>query len=306
MKDGQGRATIVAAAMVLGAMALFGFIDNFMRLAAEDGGLWQFHLLRGLLAVAILIPVARIAGARLRPVRPGAVALRSLCNSLAMVIYFGGLGILPIAQVVAGLFTAPLFVVLFSILFFRERIGPWRIGAVVLGFVGIVLALRPDTGSIGAATVLPVLAGALYGLGNLLTRRWCAQEGTFTLLGTFFGLMAVWGAVGCVVLALSPVAVPAGAAGWPLRGWVPVEGMFLTMIVVQAVGSLVGVGLTIRAYQTADATMVAVFENALLVFATLWAIFLWGESPDAPGWLGLAMITAAGVIIALRGGRTAA
>ena len=78
------------------------------------------------------------------------------------------------------------------------------------------------------------------------------------------------------------------------------------MIVVQGVGSLLGVGLSIKAYQLADATMVAVFENALLVFATLWAIFLWGESPDAPGWLGLAMITAAGVIIALRGGRTAA
>lgn len=297
----QANGTWAAAAMVLGGMALFGLIDNLMRLAAAEGGLWQFHFLRGLLAVAMLLPAALIFGARLRPHRPRAVALRTLFNSLAMVIYFGGLGFMPIAQVVAGLFTAPLFVVIFSVVFFREKVGLRRLFAVLLGFAGIVLVLRPETGDIGPWTVLPVVAGASYGLGNLLTRRWCAAEGTLTILGTFFAAMALWGGLGCLILWLWPLPVAEGAAGWPTRGWVVPDGLFLVMIVVQAVGSLIGVGLTVRAYQLADATMVAVFENALLVFATLWAIVLWGESPDPAGWIGLALITAAGGIIAARG-----
>ncbi len=291
---------VLAAMLVLGGMALFGLIDNFMRLAAETGGLWQFHFLRAIVALVILVPLAFLLGAPLRPRAPGRVLLRSVLNSLSMVIYFGCLGFMPIAQVVAGLFTAPIFVVLFSVLFFGERIGPRRILAVALGFLGIILALRPDAGDLSALTALPVLAGALYGLGNLVTRRWLGGEGTLALLGGFFGLMLLWGALGCVVLALWPLPVPPGAEGWATRGWVAPEGIFLVMIVVQGVGSLLGVGLSIKAYQLADATMVAVFENTLLVFATLWAFILWGEAPDALGFVGLALITLAGIIIALR------
>jgi len=292
---------LAAAAMLLTAMALFGLIDNFMRLAAETGGLWQFHFLRGLLAVALILPVAAMWHQSLRPVSAVAVAVRSLFSSLAMVIYFGGLGFMPIAQVLAGLFTAPMFVVIFSVLFFGETIGPRRIIAVLIGFAGVILALRPDTGAIGWGTIMPVLAGAFYGMGNLLTRRWCATEGTLTMLTGFFGMMALWGGLGCLVLWVWPVAVPSGGDGWAVRGWVMPQGWFLVMIIVQAVGSLVGVGLTIRAYQiSADSTLLAVFENALLVFATIWAIILWREVPDLLQWCGLALITLGGVIIALR------
>lgn len=291
-----------AVAMVLGAMALFGLIDNFMRLAAATGGLWQFHFLRGLLAVALLWPVVRMQGGSFRPRRPGAVLLRSVFNSLAMVLYFGALGFLPIAQALAGLFTAPLFVVLFSVVIFGDGIGPRRIVAVALGFAGVVLALGLDAGGLGLSALVPVVAGACYGMGNLLTRRTCAEESTFTLLGWFFALMAFWGALGCIVLALLPQEVAAGAAGWVTRGWVLPQGWFLVLIVVQAVGSLIGVGMTIRAYQiAADPTVIAVLENALLLFATLWAIVLWSEAPGPAGWAGLGLIVAAGVMIARRG-----
>lgn len=301
MDTGANR-PVLAAGLVLGAMALFGLIDNFMRLAAENGGLWQFHFLRGALAVAVLVPLAWMLKVRLRPRNARLVLGRSALNTTAMVIYFGCLGLMPIAQVVAGLFTAPIFVVIFSVLFFGERIGPRRIFAVALGFVGIILALRPEAGELSLLSILPVIAGAFYGLGNLITRRLCGAEGTFTLLGGFFGLMTMAGAAGCLFLWLYPLPVAPGADGFLTRGWVPAEGVFGVMIVVQALGSLLGVGLSIRAYQMADATMVAVFENTLLVFATIWAVILWAEMPDALGLLGLALITAAGIIIALRSG----
>ncbi|MBI1415730.1 MAG: EamA family transporter [Limimaricola sp.] len=290
----------LAAVLVLAAMALFGLIDNFIRLAAAEGGLWQFHMLRSALALLLLVPAALATGARLRPLHTGRVALRSLLNSIAMVIYFGCLGFMPIAQVVAGLFTAPIFVVIFSVVLFRERVGPRRILAVLLGFAGIVLVLRPDAGALTLWSGVPALAGAAYALGNIATRRWCHGEGTFSLLAGFFGAMMIWGALGVAVLALHPLPVAPGGDGFLTRGWVWPAGIYLAMIVVQGVGSVVGVGLSIRAYQMADATFVAVFENTLLVFATLWAIVLWGEVPDALASLGIAMIMLAGIIIALR------
>jgi len=271
-----------------------------MRLAAETGGLWQFHMLRAVVALGLLGLVAWIMGVSLRPRRPGRVFARSALNSTAMVIYFGCLGFMPIAQAVAGLFTAPIFVVIFSVLFFGERVGPRRVLAVAIGFAGIILALRPEAGALTVWSVVPVLAGAFYGLGNLVTRKWCAGEGTLTLLGGFFAMMGISGALGVAALALWPLPVAPGGDGFLTRGWVAPEGIFLTMIVVQGVGSLIGVGLSIRAYQLADATMVAVFENTLLLFATLWAVILWREVPDALSLLGLSLVAAAGVLIALR------
>lgn len=290
----------LAAALVVGGMALFGLIDNFMRLAAQTGGLWQFHFLRAAIALLLLVPLARALGAGLRPRRLGRVALRSALNSLAMVVYFGCLGFMPIAQVVAGLFTAPLFVVLFSVLLFGARVGPWRLFAVALGFLGILLALDLDPAELSGWVLLPVLGGALYGLGNLVTREWCAEEGTAALLLGFFLMMLLWGGLGCVALALWPLPVAEGAEGWATRGWVLPEGAFLVMILVQGVGALLGVGLSIRAYQIANAAVVAVFENTLLVFATLWAVLLWREVPGPVEALGLLLVTAAGVLIALR------
>ena len=229
----------IAVVAVLGAMGLFGLIDNFMRLAAQTGGLWQFHFLRAVVALVLLVVVARFAGTSLRPKRPLNVLGRSTLNGTAMVIYFGCLGLMPIAQVVAGLFTAPLWVVLFSVAFFGERVGPRRIFAVLLGFAGIVLVLRPDAGAFSPLSVLPVIAGAVYALGNIATRRWCGGEGTLTLLGGFFGMMMVFGALGVVVLALFPQPVPNGADGFILRGWVAPVGVYGLMILVQGVGSLI-------------------------------------------------------------------
>lgn len=299
MEAGANRVAL-AAALAIGAMALFGFIDNFMRLVAEDGGLWQFHFLRSVIALLFLVPLARMLGEGLAPRRPARVLARSLLNSAAMVIYFGCLGFMPIAQVVAGLFTAPLFVVVFSVTLFGRSVGPWRSFAVGLGFVGILLALGLEAEDLSGWALLPVLAGALYGLGNLATREWCEGEGTLALLGGFFAAMFVWGGLGCLLLWLWPLPVPEGRDGFITRGWVPTEGTFLLMIVVQGVGSLLGVGMLIRAYQVANATVVAVFENTLLVFATLWAVVLWNEIPEPAEALGLGLVTVAGVLIALR------
>ena len=290
----------LAIVLVVAAMALFGLIDNFIRLAARTGGLWEFHFLRSIVALAILVTVARVMRVRLRPHSPRRVVARSLLNTVAMVIYFGCLGLMPIAQVVAGLYTAPLFVVIFSYLFWGDRVGPRRILAVLIGFAGILLVIRPDQSGLTLLSLLPVLSGASYALGNMATRRWCAGEGTLTLLGGFFACMLAVGAAGCVVIAVVQPAVAAGADGFITRGWVWPTGIFGLMVLVQGVGSLIGVGLSIRAYQVADATLVAVFENTLLAFATLWAFLLWGEWPAPSALLGLGLIALAGVIIAIR------
>jgi len=150
------------------------------------------------------------------------------------------------------------------------------------------------------AALLPVAAGALYALGNIATREWCAGESAETLLVAFFVALGGLGLAGLAVLAVVPLAVPEGAAGFVQRGWVWPSGTFLFWTFVQAAGSLLGVGLMIRAYQIAAASRVSVFEYIILPASALWGWLIWGEVLLLSAGVGMGLIALAGGMIALR------
>lgn len=293
--------TLAAAALVLGYAVIIGFTDNYVRVIAEEGGLWQFHATRSVMAWMILLALLMPMGLRLRPRNLRAVVARSAIHGSGMLIYFGALAFLPVALVAAGLFTAPIFVLLISGIAFGHHIGPVRIAAVAVGFVGVVMVLGPQAlGGASLAAILPVAAGALYALGNVATREWCAEETAETLLGGFFLALGVLGAIGMAVLSVWPLDVPEGPAGFVMRGPVWPSGTFLFWTFVQAAGSLLGVGMMIRAYQLADAGRVSVFEYVILPASAAWSWLIWGETLTPLAIAGMVLIAVAGMMIALR------
>lgn len=293
--------TLAAAGLIFVYASVIGFTDNYVQVIAENAGLWQFHVTRTLMAMVLLGLVALLFGLRLRPVNLKAVVARSAIHGFAMVIYFGALAFLPVALVAAGLFTAPIFVLLISRFAYGHAIGPVRIFAVLLGFAGVILVLGPEALS-GAslAAVLPILAGALYAMGNIATREWCAQERAETLLAGFFLGIGTLGAVGMLVLTIWPIEVPSGAKYFLMRGPVWPDGAFWFWTFVQASGSLLGVGMMIRAYQITDASRASVLEYMILPASAFWSWAIWGQTLGALAWIGMALIVTAGVVIAVR------
>jgi drug/metabolite transporter (DMT)-like permease len=285
---------------MLAAMLIVGIIDNYVVVLAAHGGLWQFHLMRTLMALPVFALLAFLGVGQLRPKRFKAVVLRSVLMAMAMVLYFGCLAFLPLAQVLAGLFTSPIFVMLLSVVFLGQKIGKWQILAVTIGFSGSLLVLQPDPANLGLLTFLPVVAGLFYGTSALITRTLCAQEDTITLLFAFFIVLGSFGGVGLIILDLYPQDVPTGADGFILRGWVTPNATFLTWTAVQAFGSIVAIGCLIRAYQLADASFVSVFEYSVMVFGPVVGFFLFGQTLNTVALFGVAMILVAGTIIALR------
>ena len=294
--------TVLAAFLILGYAMAIGFTDNYVQLIARDAGIWQFFATRTAFGFVILGVVAALFGWRLRPRNWLAVAGRSALHGTAMIIYFGCLAFLPVATVAAGLFTAPIFTLLITRFAFGQPLGPYRIFAVILGFGGAILVLGPGQGTLlSPLTLLPIGAGALYALGNIATRQWCAGETAETLLTGFFAALGIFGLFGMGVFALWPQEVAEGADGFILRGAVSPSATFLFWTFVQAAGSLLGVGMMIRAYQVAEASRVAIFEYVILPASAFWAYLIWGDVLAVTAFWGIVMIFAAGLIIALRG-----
>ncbi|MEX3316825.1 DMT family transporter [Sulfitobacter sp. PS-8MA] len=287
----------LAALCVIGGTAALGLTDNFVPYISERGSLWQFHFVRGIMAVALLAVLAALGFGFLRPRRFWAVAGRSLFQSGAMLIYFGCLAFLPIGVVVAGLFTSPLFVLMIAALFQGKEVGRFRWAAVAVGFLGALLVIRPDPNDLQLVAFLPLLAGVLYAIGAVATRAWCEGESTMVMTAGFFAMLAVMGGIGMLVL---PGADTLGTRGFVSRTWGPLDASMWFWFAVQAVGSLLGIGLLVRGYQLGEAGHVAIFEYSLLIFASFWAWMLWGQTIAPLGLVGMGLIAGAGAVIALR------
>ncbi len=289
-----------AALSMIASMAVIGVIDIYVAVIAETISVWQFLVMRVLIAGPVVALLSVMGFGSLRPKRFKAVALRSTLIATAMFLYFSALAFMPIALALAGLFTSPIFVLLITYFFLKGSIGPWRVIAVLIGFSGCLVVLGPSGSDLGLILLLPVLGGMLYACGVLATRELCEGESTLTLL---IGIFIAQGLLGAIVLgAITAIDLPvaAGGAAFLTRGWIWPMQDALPYVLMQAGGSIIGVGLLNRAYQLGSASYVAVFEYSIMIFGPLAAWVLLGQEITIGAVMGICMIAASGTIIGLR------
>lgn len=216
---------------------------------------------------------------------------RGVVGTTAMGLMFAGLGLLPLPEVTALGYTAPLLVVVFAAMFLDEKVGFFRIGAVALGLVGvlIVLALRltsisgPTVETAQAVGAVLVLMGATCAaLAQIYIRKLVQTEQTSAIV-FYFSLTSTL---------LSLLTVP--------FGWV-IPGVTETVMLVLAglLGGLAQIFLT-SSFRFADASVIAPFDYASMLFAILIGYFVFSEVPTPQILLGATLIILAGIIIILR------
>ncbi len=287
---------VAAAGFILVATLTIGFIDQFVRVIAETSSLWTFHVIRTAMIWTGVLSWLALSGRRLAVSNWRGLLARSGIMATALMIYFGALGFLPVAQAAAGLFTAPIWVLILSVAVFGLRIGPVRIAAVLIGFAGVVMVLSPNPDAIEPLVFVPILGGAFYAMGAIATREWCATETALVVALGSFTAQGLWGLVGIAAIeALGP------GDGFLAQGWVWPDGEVFAWCVVQAAGSLLAVVCLTRGYQLAEASLVSVFEYSVLGFSALFGLMLWGDALSPVSLLGLGLIAGAGSLIVLRG-----
>ncbi len=121
----QKSNTVASIFFMVTGMAILGIIDNFVKFISVEISLWQFHFLRSLIAVPVVVIFGLLAGWNLKPRRLWPVLGRNMFLTGAMFVYFGCLGFFPIAAVAAGLFTAPVLVIFIDAVWSRCAIRPY-------------------------------------------------------------------------------------------------------------------------------------------------------------------------------------
>jgi drug/metabolite transporter (DMT)-like permease len=233
----------------------------------------------GILLVAAWRPGWR---ALLRTARPGIQALRSALMICSTLLFIGSLSVLPLAEVEAINFAGPFFVVALSVPLLRERVPAAIWIAVVAGFAGVLVIIRPGSGVLSWAALMPVGVAFLYALFQIVTRRIGGADSAITSL--FYS-----GLLGLLVASLvSPL-----VWRWPdLKGW---------LLMAQA--GLLGAGshfMLIKALDLAPASLLQPFTYVQLVAAVVIGYAVFGNVPDLWTLTGSAIVVGSGLYVLWR------
>lgn len=304
--DQIDRPFIAIALVLLGAFVLAAQ-DSLIKLMSVETSFWQFQTLRSFSNLSLLLVLATVSGgiSLLIPINKKAVYIRALFLTVCMFFFFGGAPYLSVAQMAAGLYTYPVFVSLLAGPVLGEAVGRWRIGSIILGIIGASLMLSPWEASFSLIQVMPIIAGFFYACNILIVRRFCRGESTLALAWAVGVVFLSCGVIGAVLLTLLPLSsefqqsMPFVAIGWPPLLW-GIAGFAVLMSILNLTGNI----CITRAYQTADASLLAPLDFTYLLFAALWGRLIFEQWPDGKSWLGMSLILIAGLITAWRERRT--
>jgi drug/metabolite transporter (DMT)-like permease len=231
--------------------------------------------------MSLLLPLAatRWSDRPLRARRPGHQLGRGICVAAAGLFFVAGLSHLPLATATATSFVSPLFVTALSIPLLGEQVGMRRWAAVIVGFAGVLIIVRPGGAGFELASLLPMASSATWALGMIITRKMGLADPPITTLlyTTLIGLIAT--------------GVPA------LLAWQPVSLATALLMVVGGVLNLIAQYFQVRAFCLGPASLLAPFSYSSIVISTAIGALWFGTFPDGWTWAGTAIVIASGLYV---------
>jgi len=294
----RGVTLIVAAAFTISVQ------DVVFKLFSSELTLWQIFALRGVLAVPMLLAVSWMRGTQ-HGVITAALGkwpiLRSIFITITLLAFYAAIPFLSLSTVGAANYIAPVFVALLSAYVIREAVGPLGWIGVLLGFVGVVILLKPGTDAFSPWAVLPVFGAAFYALAHITTRTRCQN---IPLAAMALSLNLVMLAAGLIVSGILVWLQPQGqminAYPYIFGTWSAVEFTdWLVLALLAGFAILIGMMLA-GAYQVAPPSVISTFEYSYLVFVAIWDILFFGISPTVISITGMVLIVSAGLLVLRR------
>ena len=274
----------VALAFLLIATLCFGFGDTLAKLLVQEVPAIEANFLRSVVVVALVVPYTfRKAGRDvLKSRHPWLQFTRGALVVVASIIFISGLQFLPIADASAINFVWPLLITLFSIPLLGEKVGIRRLSATLVGFIGMLLIVRPGSAAFQWAAIYPLGAAVLWALASVLARKIAANDRGETTI--------VWSAL--ISLLVSGLLLP----------FIYVQPSLNALMLGLVIGlvSAIGHSVLIYAFERAPASTLAPYTYIQLVWAALFGYLVFGTIPDSWKFAGASLIVASGIYTAHR------
>ncbi|MGH1577046.1 DMT family transporter [Planktotalea sp.] len=268
------------------AMATFAIGDAMVKISAGNMSIAQVLIFMSLPGVIVFAILAHRAGQPpiSRDFLAKPVILRNIVEGFSATCMITALATAPLALVISILQAVPLFVTLGAALLLKEKVGPRRWAAVIIGFGGVLLMLRPDTSGISFGAIIAVFASIGLAARDLITRITPSKIGTLQ--------MATWGNVALI---------PAGLLLLPFTGPHDLPNSYAWMIIAfAALSNGIGYYCITAAMRLGEVSFVTPFRYSRLIFALIIATLFFHEQPDLLTLIGAAIVIGSGLFVMWR------
>lgn len=290
---------LLAIASVCAAVAFAGTMDAGLKWLSGEYPLHQILVFRCGIAVPLLLAFGWSRRRDLLVLHPRwpAILLRGLIMCSAFLSYGLALAVVPLADAAAIYFTMPLFVAALAGPVLGERVRLERWLAILTGFAGVLIMIRPGTGVFEPAALFALYAGFGYASGQIVT-RWLGGVGVPATVLVFYQ-NAIYLSVGVAMSLLFGFGHFAAdvhpSLAFVLRGWTAPPPADLAVLVGLGFLSAAAMTLFTRAYRLSEANLVAPFEYTFMIWATIYGLVLFGDFPDWVTGLGAMLVIGAGL-----------
>jgi drug/metabolite transporter (DMT)-like permease len=207
-----------------------------------------------------------------------------------------GLAALPLAEIAAIRFSAPLMITALSVVMLSEKVRPSRWVALGIGFIGVLIIVKPGTANFNIGSIFILLSTLFYALSAILTRRLQATDSSATMAyySSLFYLVAAF-LLAPLAIAVGPTPNAPPSIAFLFHAWaVPT---LLDLIIMSGLGLVWAGGMYFmaRAYSLALASVVAPFEYVSLPINTIWGLVLWHQFPTLATWIGAGLTLLSGL-----------
>ncbi len=285
---------------LIGAVVFLTFSDSIIKWLSPHYPLHEITLFRSVFAILIVFVFVYLEGgpATLKTRRPLLHLFRGMLLVFANMFFFLGLSVMPLAEVVALFFTAPLFICLLARPVLGERVGLARWMAILIGLVGVIIMVRPGAGGFTWTSVLPVLAALTYAAMQMVTRKLGMRDSAGAL--TFYIQVAF-----ILVSVLSGLLIGDGrfnnfdqpTLAFLFRAWHWPNTFDLGLLALCGLVVAFGAYLLSQSYRLAQASVVAPFEYTSLPFAVIVGYMVWGDLPGSKEIIGSMLIIGSGLLV---------
>ena len=292
---------LLGISCVILAHVFFTTQDMTIKFINGDYALYQVMLIRSIVAMlfTLIIFVPIDGGFKyLRTQRLGLHLLRGFGIVVANLCFFTALITMPLAEVVAIFFIAPLLITALSEFLIGEKVGLRSWIAVLVGLLGVMIILRPGFGLFNPASILPLVAALAYALVQITTRKMGVTEKASTM--SFYiqlNLVVVSSLMGLIFGdgKLADQSQPINY--YLLRAWI--VPTWQDLMIMLGIGLLCGLGAYFisQAYRISKAGIIAPFEYVALPLSIFWSITIFGDWPDILSWLGMVLIAVSGLYV---------
>ena len=292
-RAGAGAGVLRGILLMVLSVFLFSSMDAVIKWASSDYPTGQIVFFRNFLAFVPVFLFLWQTGTPmpLRTTRLGGHLIRGLVGVASMSLFFLALGLLPLADTMALGMSGPIFLTALSVPLLGERVGLRRWSAVIVGFLGVLVMVRPGSGVFQPAALIALSGAFFYALAMVSIRHLSRTEPATTIVFYFTLFAAIVGLLTWPLGATAPDTL--GAWAVPDReGWIVLVGIGL-------IGGTAQLTMT-YAFKLVPVAVIAPFEYGAIVIGVAYGFAIWNEVPDPYVLVGAAIVIASGLYIFYR------